>query len=64
MKEIVKLASLIPSWPWAKVSFLLCLGLLYRGIVNFNEALILTMLAVILDSVRVRPNSRGQGKKQ
>jgi hypothetical protein len=48
VKELFKLGSAIPAWPWAKVGSLLALGLLYRGVVNFDEALVLTLLAIII----------------
>ena len=51
MKELIKLAAAIPSWPWPKVSCLLALGLLYKGKVNFEEAVVLTLLAIIVDSI-------------
>jgi len=55
MKDLVRLASLIPSWPWGKVCFLLCLGLLWRGVVSFDQALVLAMLALFIDRRNTRP---------
>jgi hypothetical protein len=65
LKELIKLGSAIPAWPWPKVGYLLALGLLYKGVVNFDQALLLTLLAIIIDRIGTRksgvsadPNSK------
>ena len=49
MKDLLKVASLIPSWPWAKLCFLVSVALLYRGVVSFDQAIILAMLALFIE---------------
>jgi hypothetical protein len=60
VKELIKLCSVIPSWPWPKVGQLLALALLYKGKVNFAEALVLMLLAIVIDGIQRRgaPASR------
>jgi hypothetical protein len=49
VKELLKIASAIPGWPWPRVGYLLGIGLLYKRVINFEEALLLALLAIVID---------------
>jgi hypothetical protein len=67
VKELVKLALLLQHWPWPKLGFVLVVGLLFRQVVNFEQAIALILLAIVIDKLGGRrPPSqlqRGKGVK-
>jgi hypothetical protein len=54
MKELLKLGTAIHAWPWPKMGFLLAVGLLLKGAVTFEQALIVAMFAYFIDHVKPR----------
>ena len=52
MKDLLKLAPVLFGWPWSKVGYLLALGLLYRSLISFDQAVLLIGLAVLIDPPR------------
>lgn len=52
MKDLIKLAPLVQNWPWPKLGYVLVLGLLLRQVVNFEQAIILILLAMVIDKFR------------
>lgn len=60
IKDLAKLGPIVKSWPWFKVCCLAGFCLLARGIVNFNQFLILVLLTVVLDQPHLR-RLRGRG---
>lgn len=62
MNEFTKLVAAIKRWGWGRTSYLLALVLLMKQFVTFDQALILILLAVILEEVvrRESLSSRNQ----
>jgi len=61
VKDLIKLGSLIPSWPWPKVGYLVAVGLLCKGIVTFDQALLLACVAIIIDRGITRRSAASAG---
>jgi len=63
VKELSKLIPLVQSWHLPKFGYVLALILLYEKIVDFNESLILILLAVVIDrsisGKRASPDGHG-----
>jgi len=59
VKDLIKLAPLIQNVPWPKLGYVLVLGLLFRQIVNFEQGIILILLAMVIDKFGGR---RSQGR--
>jgi isoprenylcysteine carboxyl methyltransferase (ICMT) family protein YpbQ len=49
VKELTKLAPLVQSWHLSLLGFVLAVVLLFDRIVDFNQALILILVAVLID---------------
>jgi hypothetical protein len=47
--ELAKFAPLIKGWPWPKLGYLLGVCLLYKHLVTFDQAVVLILLAVVVD---------------
>lgn len=54
MSEFAKIVASMKGWGWGRTSFLLALLLLARQFVTFDQALILILLAALLDRVARR----------
>jgi len=62
MADFTKLVAAIKRWGWGRASFVLALALLIKQFVTFDQALILILLAVVLEEV-VRRESRPSGDR-
>jgi len=65
VKELAKLAPLVRSWHLPKLGYVLAVVLLFERVVDFNQALILILLALVIDwSLRGRraPSALHEGK--
>jgi hypothetical protein len=51
MNELAKFFAAMKRWGWGRTSFLLALFLLMKQFVTFDQALVLILLAALLDSV-------------
>lgn len=65
VKELAKLAPLVGSWRLPLLGFVLAVVLLLDKIVDFNQALILILVAVVIDKrgrvvKPVAPNRKGK----
>ena len=49
---MIKLAPVVQNWPWPKLGYVLVLGLLLKQVVNFEQGLILILLALVIDRFR------------
>jgi hypothetical protein len=58
VKDLIKLAPLAQKLPWPKLGFVLVLGLLLRQVVNFEQSVILILLAMVIDKFS-SPRHRG-----
>jgi hypothetical protein len=51
LKEIIKLGPAIAAWSWAKLGYILAIVLLLKGSVNFDQAIVLALLACFGEAV-------------
>jgi hypothetical protein len=51
MHELAKFLAAMKRWGWGRTSFLLALFLLMKQFVTFDQAIVLILLAALLDSV-------------
>jgi hypothetical protein len=51
MNELAKLFAAMKRWGWGRTSFLLALFLLMKQFVTFDQALVLILLAALLENV-------------
>jgi hypothetical protein len=65
MNELAKFLAAMKRWGWGRTSFLLALFLLMKQFVTFDQALVLILLAALLEnavrgkSLSPRPHSAG-----
>ena len=65
MNELAKFSAAMKRWGWGRTSFLLALFLLMKQFVTFDQALVLILLAALLESavrgesLPPRPQSAG-----
>jgi hypothetical protein len=51
MNELAKFLAAMKRWGWGRISFLLALFLLVKQFVTFDQALVLILLAALLENV-------------
>ncbi len=51
MSELAKIATAMRRWGWGRTAFLLALFLLMRQFVTFDQAVVLILLAAILEHI-------------
>lgn len=51
MNELAKFFATMKRWGWGRTSFLLALFLLMKQFVTFDQALVLILLAAVLENV-------------
>ena len=68
MADLAKLAAAIRSWGWRRTAFLVAIGLLAKQIVNFDQALTLILLGIVLEFLlpagqSMKPTPDGERKR-
>jgi len=58
LKDLIKFVPALKTLPWPKLGYILALALLAKGVVTFDQAILLVLLAWVTESYTTAAKSK------